>query len=58
VPSSYERIRELPKRIELGSGQFGWNHDGKGHAFVIADRVIDLRGHVDMILAASRAEES
>jgi hypothetical protein len=51
-------VRELPKRLDLDPPQFGWNHDGKGHGFVVADRTIDLRGHVDAILAASNSEES
>jgi ATP-dependent Clp protease ATP-binding subunit ClpA len=52
-------VRELPKRLSgPESGQFAWNHDGKGHGFVIADRAIDLRGHVDAILTASQRDES
>ena len=51
-------VRELPKRIDFGSRQFGWNHDGKGHGHVVAERTIDLRGYVDAILAASRREVS
>lgn len=47
-------VRELPKRIDLRPRQFGWNHDGKGSGFVVADRAIDLRGHVDAILAGSK----
>ena len=51
-------VRELPKRIERFSGRIGFNHDGKGHGFVIADRAIHLRGHVDAILGHSRGDES
>jgi hypothetical protein len=51
-------LRELPKRIDLGPGQLAWNHDGEGHGHVVADRAIDLRGHVEAILAAPRQDES
>jgi hypothetical protein len=51
-------VRELPKRIDLRSRQFGWNHDGRGHGFVIAERTIDLRRHVDEILATADRKES
>jgi hypothetical protein len=51
-------VRELPKRLGIGAGRFGWNHDGKGHGFVVSDRAIDLREHVEAILAASRRNES
>lgn len=51
-------VRQLPKRIEGFSGRIGFNHHGKGHAFVIDDRAIDLRGHVDAILAAANLTSS
>lgn len=51
-------VRELPKRIHLGPRKFAFNHDGKGHGFVMADRAIDLRGHVEAILSTSRRDES
>jgi hypothetical protein len=51
-------LREVPKRLDLDSPKFAWNHDGKGHGFVVADRTIDLRGHVDAILAATKREKS
>jgi hypothetical protein len=51
-------VRELPKRINLGSRQFGWNHDGKGHGFVVADRAVDLHSHVGAILAASKRKKA
>jgi hypothetical protein len=44
-------LQELPKRLDPTSRGFAWNHDGKGHGFVVADRAIDLRDHVDAILA-------
>ncbi len=50
-----EHPRSLrPKRLDPTSRRFAWNHDGKGHGFVVADRAIDLRDHVDAILAASK----
>lgn len=51
-------VREFPKQVDLGSRQFAWNHDGKGHGFVVAERTIDLRGRVDAILAASKRDGS
>jgi hypothetical protein len=49
-------LRELPKRLDPGSDRFAWNHDGKGHAYVVADRQTDLRSHVEAILASSKRE--
>jgi hypothetical protein len=51
-------VSELPKWVDLAARQVAWNHDGKGHGFVVGDRAIDLRGHVDAILASSKREES
>jgi len=50
-------VEELPKRIDFRSRQFAWTTDGRGHGLVAADRAIDLRGHVDAILAAEGRKE-
>lgn len=50
-----ERLGELTHRLvaeRLPPGTpFGFNHDGKGHAWVVAERGVDLAAEVERVLA-------
>jgi hypothetical protein len=51
-----EQLSEVTHRLvaeRLAPGTpFGFNHDGKGHAWVVAEQGIDLAAEVQAVLAA------
>ncbi len=44
-------LRELPRRLDR-KRHYGFNHDGKGHAWLVAERGVPLRKLVEEILGA------